>query len=316
MSRIDELKKQNPDLVFNIIDALNEALPKTKYVELMLNLIKNDEHLNSSKVELENILRSEFGFDVSKLENKHSFELLSYYRFFSDFINKSRFDVIKNFISYNEKNLVINNDLTTYESFEDIEKQVSLCEIKLIDKELEKQIIKLHESDEWLILKPMSWIASKKYGANTKWCTTMDYESDHFYRYAKNGVLIYCLNKLTGDKFAVYKSLEDYSTELSFWDIKDNRVDSMQLDIPDNIFLIIRDQIKNSNITNWNLLSDEEKFKQTEYTGELKNSQNAGRRRRGGERHGGRIIELPVEYETNTTEFTFTLDTAEFDNNV
>jgi len=292
-------------LEFNIIDALNEALPKTKYVELMLNLIKNDEHLNSSKVELENILRSEFGFDVSKLENKHSFELLLYYRFFSDFINKSRFDVIKNFISYNEKNLVINNDLTTYESFEDIEKQVSLCELKLIDKELEKQIIKLHESDEWLILKPMSWIASKKYGANTKWCTTMDYESDHFYRYAKNGVLIYCLNKLTGDKFAVYKSLEDYSTELSFWDIKDNRVDSMQLDIPDNIFLIIRDQIKNSNITNWNLLSDEEKFKQTEYTGELKNSQNAGR-----------IIELPVEYETNTTEFTFTLDTAEFDTNV
>lgn len=320
MSKINEIKKQNPGMEFNIIDALNNILPKTKYVELMLNLIKNDDNLNSSKLELQHILKEEFGMDFSLLKEMTFFEILSYYRFYSEYLTKSKFDLIKKFIDLNEKNLINKNDLTSYQSFDEIEKQVSLSELKLINKEFDKQIIRLHETNEWLLLKPLSWQASKKYGAGTKWCTAMEYDSDHFYRYVKSGLLIYCINKLTGDKFAIYKSLKDFTEELSFWNIKDNRVDSMELDIPDEIFIILRQHIKISVITNWDLLTDEEKDNQLQYAEPYSRDlaetyvENPNR---------GRIIRFmpPTEVDTINLDVTFTPGameelTDEFENEV
>ncbi len=51
------------------------------------------------------------------------------------------------------------------------ELQMSLADLKMVDKEMEKQIEKLFEDEQWLVLKPLSYLASKKYGASTKWCT-------------------------------------------------------------------------------------------------------------------------------------------------
>ena len=84
--------------------------------------------------------------------------------------------------------------MSRFKSFEDLERQVSLAELRLIDKDLEKQIIKLYETNEWLVLKPMSFLASKKYGASTKWCTTQENDPDYYLRYSRRGILIYCMN--------------------------------------------------------------------------------------------------------------------------
>ena len=42
MSKLNELKKQNPNLNINYIDAISLICPKTKYVELFVNLFKNN----------------------------------------------------------------------------------------------------------------------------------------------------------------------------------------------------------------------------------------------------------------------------------
>ena len=41
MSRIEQLKKQNPNYTIEIIDIINNLVGKVKYTELSLNLIKN-----------------------------------------------------------------------------------------------------------------------------------------------------------------------------------------------------------------------------------------------------------------------------------
>ena len=41
MSRIEELKKQNPNFNLDVIEIINDSLGKVKYTEMAINLIKN-----------------------------------------------------------------------------------------------------------------------------------------------------------------------------------------------------------------------------------------------------------------------------------
>ena len=65
MSKIDELKKQNPGLNFNIVDFVSKVLPKPKYVEMAVNLIKNSNEERVSKQHIKEI----------KEELKHNWNL-------------------------------------------------------------------------------------------------------------------------------------------------------------------------------------------------------------------------------------------------
>ena len=49
--------------------------------------------------------------------------------------------MIKKFEELNERNLIINNDLTKFKTFEELELEVSLAELKSVTKDLEKQTI-------------------------------------------------------------------------------------------------------------------------------------------------------------------------------
>jgi hypothetical protein len=141
-----------------------------------------------------------------------------------------------------------------------MESQVSLAELKLVSKELQAQTEVLYDSDEWLVLKPLSFEASLKYGATTKWCTAMKHDPDYFSRYSRRGILIYCINRSTGNKVAAFKNLNtDYEYETSFWDVKDIRIDSMEANLPSHILDIIKYQFSNVTTTNWELMSDEAK---------------------------------------------------------
>lgn len=264
MSRIENLKKQNPDFTIEIIDILNSLFDKVKYTELSVNLIKNrrKKHPNITE-DLINDLVTYFGQDRENLSKKTYEELVNITRVFYEYFGNDNFNTIKKFVEYNEKGLIKENDLSKFKSFEDLELQVSLAALKLIDKDLEKQIIKLYETDEWLLIKPMSFLASKKYGANTKWCTTMDSNPDHYIRYSRRGILIYCLNKLNGEKVGVFKNLDEtQDKELSFWNIIDVRIDSMESGLPSDVLDIIKNDLNNTKKTNWELLTEEERNKE------------------------------------------------------
>jgi hypothetical protein len=114
----------------------------------------------------------------------------------------------------------------------------------------------VYEDEVWLIVRPLTFEASSKYGAGTKWCTTQKNDKQYFTRYWNRGVLAYIINKQTGLKYGMFKALEEYDSELSFWDAPDNRVDFLMMDIGDQLLPVIKQLIK-SDKTNEQLCSSE-----------------------------------------------------------
>jgi hypothetical protein len=264
MSRIEQLKKQNPNYTIEIIDIINNLFEKVKYTELSVNLIKTKRQgYSRSSEDMINELVMEYGQDRENLTSKSYEELTNIFRVLGDYFGYHDFKTIQKFIELNERNLIKENDLSKFKSFEDLELQVSLSELKLIDKDLEKQVIKLYETDEWLVLKPMSFLASRKYGSNTKWCTTQENNPDYYLRYSRRGILIYCINKVTGEKVAAFKNIDtSYDRETSFWNMIDNRIDSIESGLSVEVMDVIKSEFTKTTKPNWDLLSDDDRNKQ------------------------------------------------------
>lgn len=264
MSKIEELRKQNPALVIDVVGIINQLFDKPKYTEMAINLIKNKISNQNYQIEdIVNELTREYGFKKEDLKLKSNQEILNIFKVISDYFGYSNFNVIKKFIELNERKLIVNNDLTSYKTFDELELQMSLTSLRLIDKEMEKQVQKLYETDEWLVIKPLSFLASKKYGSSTKWCTTSEDNPEYYLKYSRRGILIYCINKISGDKVAAFKSIDDsYERETSFWNLVDQRIDSLESGLPTEVMNIIRDEFTNTKSSNWDILSDAEKNRQ------------------------------------------------------
>ena len=266
MGKIDELKKQNPNFNINIIDIINDIYGKSKYTEMVINLIKNKYNKRNNDNNYSDIYRElvrEYNISPDKLITKNYFDLINMIKVLNEYVGYNESKTIEKFIELNEKNLITQKDLTTYKTIEELELQISLSDLKIVDKELEKQVLKLMETDEWLVLKPLSYQASVKYGSGTKWCTASKNESDYYFRYSKRGILIYCINKKTGDKVAGFKNLDlSYEKETSFWTIIDLRTDSIDCDLPEDVMNIFKEEFKNTKKTNWELLSEDERNRQ------------------------------------------------------
>ena len=268
MSRIEELKKQNPSFNLDGVKIINGLLGKTKYTEMAINLIKNKHLTNYDRNHKEDIIRElnqGYGceFDVESLNSLSTLELSNLIHLISTYFGHSNFKLMKEFITLNEKKLIENNDLTTYKTFDELELQISLSSLKTIDKEMTKQVLKLYETDEWLVVKPLSYQASLKYGASTKWCTASKDNPDYYFRYSKRGILIYSINKKTGNKVGAFKNLdESHEAETSFWNITDQRIDSMESGLPNDVLDIIRNDFFSTKESNWDILSDEERNRQ------------------------------------------------------
>jgi hypothetical protein len=267
MSRIDELKKQHKDLALNDLDLMKMAMPDQaiKYVEVLAKLAKSKYKEIAIAHDGEDNLRTAclsalagWGIDYNYLETLETPVLWMLWNRMETLLGQSNFKLFIKFANLNERGLISNNDVTSYKSFNELEQAVSLAEMKLIDKELEKQIIKVYEDDEWLLLKPLSLEASMKYGSSTKWCTTSE-GGKYFANYSKWGILIYCLNKKTGYKFASFKNLDrDRDTEFSFWNPIDHKIDPLDtMEIPTEILDVIRKEVHNNVIPNKDLMSKE-----------------------------------------------------------
>lgn len=262
MSRIKELK-QNPDNNISMVDVFKIFCPegKTKYIEFLLRLSKNTKHLDMYLNEVKENLQREFGINSDELTEMTPFQLFISYRFLEMSFNFSDLKTFQKFCDYNERGLIHDNDLTRYKSFEDVMAATSLAEIKAFEKDLEKQIKTLYTSDEWIVLRPLTFHASKKYGSSTKWCTSSENNPDYFLRYSKRGILVYFINKLTGLKVGAFKSL-DGEPEYSFWNQVDSRIDSLESGLPDFILDVLKKEVSENPVTNNSLLSEEDRIKE------------------------------------------------------
>jgi hypothetical protein len=229
---IKNLKEQNKNLNINLIDIISE-FDETKTKKLTPFLVK-----------------------MFKKDNKTFNRIKDIYKeVLMDFLGNENIRVLKSFAEHLENNRIDDTDINSYSDWSNIIAETNKAEIKLLDKEISKKIEVIHEDDKWLILKPLSFKASLAYGSNTKWCTAMKSEPSYFYRYSKNGILIYVIDKINGIKYGFNSSPEEFSV----WNQKDVRIDSLETTIPTELLLKIREFSDLSvHVCNFNKFSEEE----------------------------------------------------------
>ena len=260
MTKKEQLKSHNPVLMLSAFDIIDSLFPDAKYKEMIVNLIK--QRFNSNKLCKEEISHY-YGDNLNQIITRYSDGELSYIlRILDNILNEAQVKMITTFINYDKQNLMNGVDYTSIKSFDELEQLNSLSEIKKMGNELEKEIIKIFEDGEWLILRPLTHLSSMKYGSSTKWCTTSEHEPTYFSRYIKNGALIYCINKKTGLKVASHRDYSEYST--TFWNMQDHRIDSLDTGLPYSILDIVRSEIL-KNKTNHDLMSEEQINKEALY---------------------------------------------------
>jgi len=251
MSRIDELKKQHPHFNITYLDVFKRLdISKTgKYSPVISHMVNEIiEKRTTHRDELDSVKSrcEEYGFDYTGLND---YQITISYTILDYIIGKD-WDMVREFMDFMERGVIDNKDVLTYKNMEDVRAAVSSASIKLYSKELESQVHKEFEDDTWLAVRPLSFEASMKYGASTKWCTTYKKEKEYFAKYFSRGVLVYFINKITGYKFALYSEVYDINNEISFWNAEDARVDFLQLDIDSYLLPIIKNlamsKIKNS----------------------------------------------------------------------
>lgn len=256
MSRFDELKKQYPELNITLLDVLKrlDTTKSNKYLALICKIFGERFDLEKDSAqedydyrikEIEEGLKSKF-INVEGLSVNQKFVCW----YLSDYFPQSTFSIFKEFFYLMERGFIENNDVTSYKSVDDLRGAVTLASIREITKELENQVIKEYEDDKWVIVRPLSFSASSKYGAGTRWCTTYKKEKNYFEKYWRQGILVYFINKQTGYKFAGYRDLSN--KELSFWNAEDNRVDFLDITVDNYLFSTVI-KIFKSNETNKNL---------------------------------------------------------------
>lgn len=263
MSRAKELRT-SPENNINMYELFSYFSPekKSKYVELLLNLLKKTNNFDQHHSEVVERLVQEFDFPKDEINQYPKLQIVFFYRLLDTMFNMNDLKSFRKFCEYNERGLIKQNDLTTYKNFDMVLDSLSVAELVADAKEMEKQIKIVHESDEWLLVRPFTYESSKKYGKGTKWCTTQENNPDYFFKYASKGVLIYALNKSTGYKVASFNSLDKNEPEFSFWNAKDTRIDSLQSELTDELRKIIADESMIKAKSNRALMSKEDREKE------------------------------------------------------
>lgn len=257
MTKLKEFKQQNPNLDFSIIDVLEKIdISKTnKFLPMFVNLINNNSKIfNNEKSLVINDDRHGYyknKFYESSNNNDYIVELKSIIISYL-FDGWQNIQEIEKFMEFHQKNTINNIDVNQIKSFSEISSIVGLCEIKSIDKKFSKMVIKHYEDDNWLIVRPLTWESSKKYGAGTKWCTTNSNNPSYFYDYSENAALIYCINLKTGYKVAFHEPLAHFRNnsdvrEFAFWDAQDNKIDSLTTELPIDLLFFLKNMERKTN---------------------------------------------------------------------
>lgn len=260
MSKIDTLKQQFPELNMSIIDIFKMMDPtKTnKYIQFFCKLYSKrfDSYMKEPNIQDE--LNMNLSIMGVRNENLSIPQMIVIREMLWNSFDNSTYGTLTSFIDFMERGLIEEKDVCKYSSVDEVERAVSLANLKYLEKEMEKQVHKAYEDETWLVVLPLTFESSSKYGSGTKWCTTYQKEKHYFIRYWDRGILAYFLNKKTGYKFAAFKALDDQ--ELSFWNARDNRTDYLDIEIEDYMFPIVKNILKSKN-TNSSYLDSEMKFK-------------------------------------------------------
>jgi len=211
MSRIDELKKQHPNLNVSLIDIVRSIDPTStyKYLPFLIKMLNNN--FDTSP---EGLVRALF--------------------------EEREVNIINKFEEHCKSNRIKNNDISKYSTFEEMETEVLKADEIVKQKDAEKQVHKIYNDDRWSVLIPLTLEASQVYGSNTKWCITQE---KYWYEYMWNYKLIFIIDKENNEKYAVSVK---YDTKILVqgWPADDKEVAPMLMPIPEDIFSIVLKEVR------------------------------------------------------------------------
>lgn len=246
-----ELKQQNKDLEIHLVDVISKFDPSTtgkftKFLIESMRTLKSERKRSLRKPRRK--LNTPGTYETPSPEEQHIVENILIHHF-EELYGRDNLESLHSFHNHLENNRIDegNRDINQYTNWEDIKKQVSLATIKYEQKRLEKEVIKVLENDEWLVIRPLTLESSLTYGAATKWCTAMRTNSEYFYRYCNCGVLTYVIDKKNGDKYGVYYDSYGHISsrgEFSIWNVLDKRIDSVESTIPSDVMKQIYEMSK------------------------------------------------------------------------
>jgi hypothetical protein len=267
-----DLKEQNKNLEIHVVDLINKFDPSgtSKYTGFLTKLLQDklkEERKNIRKGRLRTFQDRLNEFEVPKGQNALEDTLIYY---LTELYGRENMDALYNFHKHTQENRLTGKDINSYNSWDEIQRDVALATLKQNQKLLEKEVQKVFENDTWLIVRPLTFESSLTYGSGTKWCTSMRHNKDYFYRYSRNGVLCYVINKLDGDKYGLFYDME--SNEFSIWNAPDRRIDSVESTIPSDLMSKLYKFMKTEK-SNYDYFSDSEKEKYRNYYSEEKTVQ-------------------------------------------
>lgn len=121
----------------------------------------------------------------------------------------------------NDQSIAKLTDINTIKSFLDLTRSLHLLESDVEDvnqkklvQGLEKQVEKIYNSENYLILIPKTREASCAYGRNTRWCTAAkEVEHNRFDDYSRRGPLYIVIDKIANEKYQFHFQDKQYADE-------------------------------------------------------------------------------------------------------
>jgi hypothetical protein len=240
------INKENLELLFNSF--------YHKLLEKNTTNLKTDRYIDFF---IKSYLNNKFGEGKSSIQNMDRF---------IDYIPDH--DILKNRFPHNTPPLeTFNDDLIELEKFlKPLKPEIEKIKLSKLGKKVGK-MEPIFETEDVLVYNPKTTEQAIAYGMQTKWCTASRHNKEYFYRYSKNGVLCYAINKNDGDKYGLFYDMQN--SELSIWDAPDRRIDSVESSIPFEIMSNTYKFMKNEK-PNYTYFSDLEKEKCDKYYSEVK----------------------------------------------
>lgn len=242
------LKEHNPWSNINIIDMLSIMDPSktNKFLPFLIKYYKNindNEDINFIDREnyIDDVVRS-FSIEEKRdtINNFTKLELDVFYRLL-ELINKKHNvrEVLEEFNEHCNSYRIEKNDISDYNDITEIIEANKKASFKILENHKEHKVHVVMENKDWLLIKPLTFESSLKYGASTKWCTVMKNNPDYYYRYSTRGVLIYIINKNTLVKTACFIPLDNeestYSNPLKLYNEADVETDSYMLELNNDV---------------------------------------------------------------------------------
>lgn len=262
------IKEHNPWANINIVDMLSILDPSktNKFLPFLVKHYKNT-IFHMSEIEekdyyhYKNDIISQHTISDDKKDSILNFSRIELELFnrITDIINKDYNvkEVLEEFNEHCNSYRIEKNDIGQYNNIIDIIEANKRANFKILENHKEQKVHVVMEDENWLLIKPLTFESSLKYGSSTKWCTAMKNNPDYFYRYSKRGILIYIINKNTLVKVACFIPLDgeegSYSNPLKLFNEKDVESDSFVLNLDNKVMETLMVEFKEK-ISNFSLI--------------------------------------------------------------